>query len=431
MRDGTAFIVTHESNPERTKPSMSLQALILTRSLGRRGIPVVRVHPNRNDWSLRSKYCTRIAICPDPYASESEFVEYLVSLAREYPEPRVLIPASDDTAYFFGKHRSELSQYYALCVAGKEVMDRIIDKKQQIRSAQEIGVPVPETHFPDEIDDIGALARRLTNYPYLIKPTIAHRWRLASVRAKLRSGKGVPVRTPEELIREYQRIVKVDCNIMIQEIIPGEDERLFTFLCYFSEASRPLAYCIRSKKRQLPVHFGYCTATVSCHNSVVEAQSIELLRGLSYSGIASVEWKHDPRTSVYKLIEINARAVNTMALAVASGVDIPLIAFRDLSGDPVEPVTDWQDGVLWVWLKQDIWAARALRRAGRLKWSSWLASLRGPRVHAVYAPDDLRPFLGYLSDFVKAQRDSLLRRFSTGPDGLVMRTLRWLEADRD
>jgi predicted ATP-grasp superfamily ATP-dependent carboligase len=171
---------------------------------------------------------------------------------------------------------------------------------------------------------------------------------------------------------------------------------------------------MRSKIRQMPVDFGYCTLTVSCDEPQVREQSLRLLQGIGYHGIAGVEWKHDPRTGLYKLIEINARAVNTIGIAPASGVDIPYIAYRDAIGQPLPPVFTWKQGVKWIRLIQDIDAARILHRTGRLSMGKWWRSIRGKRVHAVFAWDDLRPFL---SDYA-----ALVRR-RTGKAVAKMRAL--------
>jgi predicted ATP-grasp superfamily ATP-dependent carboligase len=140
--------------------------------------------------------------------------------------------------------------------------------------------------------------------------------------------------------------------------------------------------------------------TVSCYDAVVEDQSIRLLQSLGYHGLVGVEWKLDPRTGKHKLIEINARGVNTMALAGACGVDLPYIAFRDKTGLPQEPLKDWQVGVKWINIVHDIWAARALHRLGRLSLREWLKSIAGQKVDAVYAADDPRPFVGYFFEFL-------------------------------
>jgi predicted ATP-grasp superfamily ATP-dependent carboligase len=154
--------------------------------------------------------------------------------------------------------------------------------------------------------------------------------------------------------------------------------------------------------------FGYCTLTVSCHNQKVVEQSFQMLQGLKYHGIVGVEYKHDPKTDRYKLIEINARAVNTSAIAPACGVDLPYIAYSDVIGKPLPPVTDWHDDVKWIWLTQDAFAARELNRLGQMSFRQWIASIKGKRVHAVFAPDDLKPFAFYAIQFLATHLPKVL-----------------------
>lgn len=388
---------------------MSLQALALTRSLGRRGVPVVRVHPNRLDRSLLSRFCRRVEVCPDLHASEDDLSRFLLGVAERYPGPRVAFPATDDTAHFLGRRHDELSAAYRLVGPPADVVELVVDKRRQYEEAERIGIPVPETYYPASAEALARLAETLRNYPYVIKPNVAHRWRLASTKERMAVGKGAVVkgvvaRDRGELIAAYARISPGDTDVMVQEVLGGEDLRLFTFLGYFDRDSRPLGYCVRSKIRQFPLDFGYCTATASCENPTVVEQSVRLLEGLRYQGLVGVEWKLDPRSGQHKLIEVNARAVNTSALAPACGVDLPWIAFQDALGRDVLPVTRWRSGVTWVWLSQDVGAARALRRRGELTVGAWLRSLRGRRVHAVFAGDDLRPFL---SDALNALRSRL------------------------
>ena len=401
MTATTAFVLTHESNPQRVHKSTSFIALALTRSLGRKGVSVVRLHPNLLDRSVTSRYCSGVEICPDFYASESDLVEFLLKLETRYPGHRVLIPASDDCAYFVSRHRDVLQRSFDVVAPPWSVMEKVIDKKRQYEAAAAVGVPIPETYFPAGIDDVRHLVPQLDNYPYVIKPIVAHQWR-RSVLTKISKGKkGFAVRNAAELLREYERISAGDPNVMIQEVIGGRDERLFTFLAYFDVQSEPLRYCIRKKIRQLPIDFGYCTLTESCYDEKVEEQSIRLLKALRFQGICGVEWKLDPRTGLYKLIEINPRAVNTTGIAAACGADIPFAAFADRTDMPLEPQQGWKSGVKWVCLTQDLWAARALRRNGQLSLLDWWRSLRGPMVHAVFAWDDVRPFIGYFLDFLR------------------------------
>lgn len=393
MYAARAFVLTHESDPGRSTKTLSVQALAVTRSLGRRGVEVVRVHPNRLDSGLSSRYCAQVEICPNLYESEEQLVEYLERLAARYPGTRVLIPASDDSAQFVGRSWDRLARFFVLLSPSGPVMERIIDKRRQYEAAQQLGIPIPDTWFPADRHEVEALAPRLERFPYVIKPTVAHYWRLASMRGVSGGRKAIRVQTVDELLSAYDQLGRQAKGVMLQEVIGGGDERLYTFLASLDRDSRPLGYCIRSKFRQWPIDFGYCTLTVSCREPRVREQSLRLLQGLGYHGIAGVEWKHDPRTGLFKLIEINARAVNTIGVAPACGVDLPYLAYMDAIGQPLPAVDTWEPGVKWVRITQDTSAAWTLHRLGHLTYREWWKSLKGPLVDAVFAWDDPRPFM--------------------------------------
>lgn len=182
---------------------------------------------------------------------------------------------------------------------------------------------------------------------------------------------------------------------------------------------------MRSKLRQSPVDFGYCTATVSCHNDTVEHYARRLLRHSGYTGIVGIEFKLDPKTGEYKLIEINTRPVNTTGISIGCGVNLPLIAFRDALGIKQAPVSRWEDGVIWIRFAQDLGAALELRRRGRLTFSEWIRSIRGKRVHALLAFDDLRPFFGFYRRYTARQLKMFKLRVQTSDDGTTTRG--WLK----
>ena len=396
MPSPVAFVLTHRSVADPGAYSASFQALHIARSLGRRGIPVVRVHPGRRELSLYSRYCTSFEHSPNVHESENALLEFLLELARKYEGPRVLLAASDETAHFIGRHRDPLLATYRVPAPGS-LMETIIDRRLQYGAAEALGIPIPDTYYPANAAEVTTLAEILRGYPYIIQPNVG-------------GTKAVVVQDAAQLVREYQRISAVDPAVMIQKVIGGSDERLFCFYGYFDERSRMLGCCVRRKLRQMPLGFGYSTAMESCENDAVVEQSVRLLQGLKYHGIVAIEWKHDPQSGEHKLIEINARATNAAALPTACGVDLPYLAFADALGEAVVPVKGWRSGVKWIWFIEDLRAARELRKRGELKLLDWLKSLRGPKAFAVHAADDLKPFFVHLAMTLKRELGRWLRR---------------------
>ena len=49
----------------------------------------------------------------------------------------------------------------------------------------------------------------------------------------------------------------------------------------------------------------------------------KLLRAIGWHGVAMVEFKHNPDTGAFRLIEINGRFWGSLPLAVAAGADFP------------------------------------------------------------------------------------------------------------
>ncbi|MGI9262949.1 MAG: ATP-grasp domain-containing protein [Woeseiaceae bacterium] len=433
MKKTTAFIISHEPDATRTAQNQatSIIALTLTRALGREGVKVVRVHPNQFDDSLYSRYSHTTEICPNLYESESDLVAFLDDLGDRYPGKKVLVPASDDCSLFLAKYSDELHKNFVLLNPTPKTMESIKDKRRQYELAVAVGVPIPETYFPESRAEVAKIAAQLDDFPYVIKPLEAQKWRLKQYADVASGNKAITVHSRTELIDEYTRIATADSNLMIQEIITGKDEHLITFLGYCSEKYKPLAHCIRSKLRQAPVDFGYCTATVTCHNEVVEQYAKRLLNQCGYVGIVGIEFKYDPKTNDYKLIEINTRPVNTTGISMACGVNLPVIAYRDALGEEQQPIFDWEDGVIWMRLAQDIGAGLELRRRGRLTVSQWFRSIRGKRVHALLAFDDLRPCTKFYARYTKRQLGKLVSgrrraRYLRGPRRLLQRVSAWM-----
>jgi len=165
---------------------------------------------------------------------------------------------------------------------------------------------------------------------------------------------------------------------MVQELIPGGDDELYTLGSYLRADGEALGLFSGRKLRQTPPGVGTCRVGEALWVDEVVEQGLKLLRALSFHGLSQVELKRDPRDGAYKLMEVNPRLFQWHGLAAACGVDLPLIAYRDLTGEQVEPVS--ANGA------HKRWAITLLPGESP-------APQRPPYVDAVFARDDLKPAL--------------------------------------
>lgn len=394
-----AIVFNHIGAPQTKGVQINLSTLAVVRSLGRRGIKIILITTNERDGVINSRYVAGVEFCPYIHEPVERMHDFFSALAQRYPGKKVLIPCVDECAWYVGKHYSQLAENYLIPAPDSRAINKINNKRFQYETAQSLGIPIPETYFPQDLSAVEELAHSIINYPYVIKPNVSFEWKLQSAKSGARGKKGIRVDSAQELLTVARDIFLPGTEFMIQEIIGGRDQRLVTFLGFFSADHRPVSWFIRKKIRQCPIDFGYCTMTESCHDPVVLDQSQRLLAAIDYYGVAGVEWKLDPATETYKLIEINGRPVNTTGCAMAAGVDLPAMAYFYAIGQPLAPVTDWKDGERWAWLTMDFWAARELAALGHGSLWTWIKQARSIKADAIFAWDDLAFSFNYYAIF--------------------------------
>ncbi len=400
--DVPAVVLSGNLGAPAGKVSINEAALALTRSLGRHGVRVFRFHPDRSLADLRSRYATHVP-CPNLYDEPLALVDALVAFSDKSGTRPVLFPASDGAAQFIADHRAALADHFLFTSPDAACIARTQHKRELIEQAGAIGIPVPQTWFPTDIGALPMIAAQIS-YPAIVKPLYSPDWKRAEVTSVFGRVKALEMTGPRQLVEQCAKLLSLGSQFMIQEIVPGPDENLITFLGYLSDDGEVLAGCVRKKLRQYPAGFGYCSLTESVDDEEVLGLAVELLGALDYRGIGCVEFKRDPRDGTPKLIEINTRAVRTSMLAIGAGVDFPWIAYRDcVEPGSVGPVIGGRVPVRWVHLRDEIWAASGLMIRGKLSPLGWLKGFFGkPVVTAEFSWDDLRPGLIFWAQMPRA-----------------------------
>lgn len=358
-----------------------------TRSLAKHGIPVY-VLDSGLCVSRFSRHVRRFFKCP-PEEDEARFVEFLLRIGTENNmEKWVLFPSTDESVRILAQHRERLSEHYTVTTPPWDVVKFLYDKRLTYQLALRQGVPVPETYNIGSVDDLASLN---LDFPVVLKPAIsAH---LSTITKK----KAYRANDMQELANLYEMMATIidPSEILVQELIPGRAENLFSFVGFFKEGMTVAGLSAR-RPRQHPMEFGRASTFVETVNiPELETLATQLLKGIAYSGLAEVEFMYDQKDERFELLEVNPRIWGWHTIAIRAGLDLPYLAYADAVGKEltVGPV---RQGVKWVRLVTDVPTAALEILMGRLTVRQYLASMSGDTEFAVLSLSDPLTFIADL-----------------------------------
>lgn len=369
----------------------------IARSLGRRGIPVYGIDPDPSTPGRASRY-VQLVVSPDWRKSKEEFIQFMIDFGRRLGRKAVLFALSDNDVLLVSENREKLSPYYEIVMPDHETVLRLLTKDGLRKTAIELNIPAPKTVHPKSAEDLNSLADDLM-FPVILKPVESLYWHKKEIadllRASALSGhaKVVVCGNKEELFEAYQKIAVFDNRMIVQEVIPGEDDQLVYFASYTNRNSETIASFAGRKIRIIPAGFGSASYVKTIADAELSAVALKLLAGVKYQGPCGIEFKKDPRDNLYKLVEVNARFGLWDGLSVKVGVDLPYVAYCDAIGQPVNRRHTYPVGVIWVDYFRDLRAFLTYRRMGKITIGKWLSSLMGDKMVATFAWDDPLPLL--------------------------------------
>jgi predicted ATP-grasp superfamily ATP-dependent carboligase len=365
------------------------QGLGIVRSLGRQGIPVCVVD---DEYSISrfSRYATRFVSVPD-LRNERAAVDRLIEIGKRGGlDGWILYPTREELVAALSHNREELSQVFRVPTPDWETVKWAWDKRNTYRLAQELGIPTPVTHYPENIGQLSQLDSLAP--PFALKPAIKEHFVYAT------KAKAWRANNHSELRSLYQKAVELagDGEIMVQELIPGGGTQQFSY-CAFFRKGEAVGKMVARRRRQHPLEFGRASTYVeSVDIPILEEFSERFLRAIDYYGLVEIEYKLDPRDSQYKLLDVNARTWGYHSLGAQAGVDFSYMLYADQVGLPV-PVSRGRAGVTWVRTTTDIPAAMTAILRGDTDWKDYLRSIIDCDVEAVFSPRDPLPGLAEIA----------------------------------
>jgi D-aspartate ligase len=377
----------------------------MVRALGMAGIPVAFF--GRDDEPARLSRHVRAALpWIDPWERQDELVDALLAFASGQPEPPVLCPQTDATLLVASRHRERLNERFRQALADAELIEQLVDKGRFQLLAAEHALPVPRAQRLRPVAG-GPPPALEVPFPLVVKPlTRTPGWnQLAG------ASKALHMLGEEDFAAAWPELSELPTELLAQQLIAGPESRIESFHVYVDESGAIAGEFTGRKIRTFPRDYGHSTAVEVVALPDVAELGRDVIARLALRGLAKLDFKRDDAGRLH-LLEINPRFNLWHYPGAIAGVNLPALAYADLTGHERPPVAARPHRIAWVDPLQDMRAARA-DGVSPLRWLRFLA---GCRAICGLARADPAPFLrGKLWGAIWRRAVSRVRGGRTGP----------------
>lgn len=388
--------------PHAVVMGLSPTGLHVVRELGRHGVAVIGVSSETQAGSA-SRYLVGRVVEPDPERRLNAMCEmFPVSEFADKGKKPVLIPTSDQDVDLIIENSERLARHFFFQESYSDgLASQIMDKESFYEICGSLGVAFPKL-WKGTVSEIRGL-RDEFRFPCIIKPSRIH-----EIKELMKGKKVWMVRDASDLDEILDSIPDDSIMLLAQEIVPGPESEIALYCGYFDSGSNAVQPFTARKLRQYPPGFGSASLVQSSDEHECREITEKLLSSIGYRGIAASEFKRDPVTGKWKIIEINVRPSLWFSISSGAAKQPVLAAYYRLAGlDVALPELPQQNGVRWRYLLKDLWSTWFYRaNKNFILPPPDINTLGGSkkRISAVFSMDDPKPALAEINNFVAKGR---------------------------
>ena len=329
----------------------------------------------------------------------SKFVRFdgdtdLLAKLLECPVPyqsALLMPTNDRFVGFMADHYEVLKRKYQLSIPSPEITDLCFNKIKTYTVAKEMGIPIPESHFPKSEAELQELGQRL-DYPVIIKPAVMYRFY-----SKLKK-KVFLCHNAAELLENYRRATEVIVpdEIIVQEFLPGGPTQLYSFGS-FCDGEKVWGSFVANRIRQKPMDFGVSTTFAkTVVNPRISELATQFLTGIRYFGVSEVEFMYDEQLKDFKLIEINPRTWKWHTIANRIGINVVKMLLDYLNKQSLVEQHNRQPNIGWTERLTDTYVVLTEAIKGRMNCHDYQQTQQLDKEFACFSWRDPLPGIMYV-----------------------------------
>lgn len=384
----------------------SITGLQSARILSGYGIPVIGIVDDL------SHFCSRTNCCEEILAGSTTDDALLETLSDISGRRGIcaLFPCSDESVRVVSRNRESLREHFRFVLPDEHVLDLFMNKSNFYKFALDRGFTIPSTCFPARREDIGEIAGKLRP-PYIVKPALKSKeWAGRFHNKLLRLG------SIGELDRVFDDCMDAAGDLIVQERIGGDDSALLSSIFYYNSDNERILMFTSRKLRQWYTEDGDGCLVEEYMDEEVVRLTDKVLGHVSFMGLGSIEFKRDPSTGRYYIIEANiGRPSTRIGITEKAGVRVLYAMYCDALGLalPTELVQRYT-GAKWIILFNDVLSSVTYYWRKKLTVRQWLESLRGVNTFAVLSLRDPMPIIFqpvvYLRNFLGRLRSGRNKR---------------------
>ena len=385
----------NKNNSTAVVIGLSINALSIIRSLGRKSIDVIAISSDLSEYAAKSRYC-RVVYCEK--LNGETLVKKLKEIGNSLKQKGTLFCTSDFSVLTVSKYENELKEYYHFVLPPPKTVEMLMSKKLFYEFAFKNGFNVPQTFFVNNKEGVEKVGNTIS-YPCIIKPEYRDRHWETNVS---NIDKILYAKSKDEYFNFFKNYNISNKSLIVQEWIEGTDADVFYCLTYINRNHEPLAVFTGKKIRQFPILTGSTAFAESKWVPYVAHESLRLLKTAGCTGICSVEFKRSNKDNVFKITEPTIGRTDTQeGSSINAGMDIPYIAYLDALGQNPEPLSSFNEGIKWINEPEDYNSVRNYLKNKDISLKELIASYSGKRTYALKAMDDPLPFIAFIIDLLK------------------------------
>jgi predicted ATP-grasp superfamily ATP-dependent carboligase/protein-tyrosine-phosphatase len=290
---------------------------------------------------------------PNPLTATEEFIEWLLQHVRGQHYDLV-IPVTERTLVALSSRRERLS-HVRIAMPEARSLEVALDKAQTLALADDVGVPRPHGVSVTSLAELAELTSSL-RFPVVLKPA-----------RSIGSAEGEASQLQVSYAFDVTEL-KAGCAhalrfgpVLLQEFFPG----IGVGIELIARRGK-IAYAFQHLRlHEVPLTGGGSSLrkSVPVMPQLLDAAQ-RLIASLDWNGVAMVEFKLDPQTLEFSLMEINGRFWGSLPLAAAAGADFPAMLLEmELYGE-ITPSLPYKNDVYCRLLSRDLHWYEAVLRGG-------------------------------------------------------------------